>query len=134
MANFTATSSNLYVDTGSQLITYTLDGTKVGSFALPTAIANRQGNEVTQPVIDPSGNIYLASYYDQLLDKFSPTGKLLWSVDPEGGNPTGIFSVGTGSGFELAVSVVQHGGSDLIDLVDRSGRAVPSRCSTTSTT
>ena len=41
------------------------------------------------------------------LTKFSPTGTLLWSVDPEGGNPTGIFSVGTGSGFQLVVSVVQ---------------------------
>ena len=38
----------------------------------------------------------MASYYDQLLDKFSSTGKLLWSVDPEGGNPTGLFSIGTG--------------------------------------
>ena len=63
MDNFTATSTDLYVNTGSQLITYTLSGAQVGSFAL--AVGDRQpaGNEVTQPVVDPSGNIYLASYY-----------------------------------------------------------------------
>ncbi len=117
VVNFTATSSNLYVDTGSQLITYTLAGAEVSSFDLPPAIVNRHGNEVTQPVVDPSGNIYIASYYDQVLDKFSPNGRLLWSVDPGGDNPTGLFSIGTGSGFELALSNVQHQqGSDLIDL------------------
>src|ERR1700722_18569332 len=117
VVNFTATASDLYVDTGSQLITYTLSGQEVSSFVLPAAILNSHGNEVSQPVIDPSGDIYLASYYGQLVDKSSPPGHLLWSVDPEGGNPTGLFSVGKGSGFELAVSVVQHQSkSDLIDL------------------
>ena len=117
VVNFTATSTDLYVDTGSQLVTYTLAGSEVRSFNLPSVIVDRQGNEVSQPVIDPSGNIYLASYYDQILDKFSPTGQLLWSVDPGNGNPTGIFSVGAGSNFELAVSVVQDSsGSDLINL------------------
>ena len=117
VVNFTASSSDLYVDTGSQLITYTLAGAEVGSFNLPSAIVNRHGNEVTQPVVDPSGNIYIASYYDQVLDKFSPNGRLLWSVDPGGDNPTGLFSIGTGSGFELALSNVQHQQkSDLIDL------------------
>ena len=117
VVNFTATSTDLYVDTGSQLVTYTLAGSEVRSFNLPSVIVDRQGNEVSQPVIDPSGNIYLASYYDQILDKFSPTGQLLWSVDPGNGNPTGIFSVGVGADFELAVSVVQDtSGSDLINL------------------
>ena len=117
VVNFTATSTDLYVNTGSQLITYTLSGAEVRAFNLPSVIVNRQGNEVSQPVIDPAGNIYLASYYDQLLDKFSPTGKLLWSVDPGNGNPTGIFSVGTGANFELGLSIVQDkSASDLIDL------------------
>ncbi len=117
VVNFTATSTDLYVDTGSRIVTYTLSGTEVSSFGLPSVIVDRQGNEVSQPVIDPSGNIYVASYYDQVLDKFSPGGQLLWSVDPAGGNPTGIFSVGVGSKFELAVSVVQdRSGSELINL------------------
>ena len=54
----------------------------------------------SSPVVDPSGDIYLSSYYGQLVDKFSPTGTLLWSVDPDGDNPTAIYSVGTGSSFE----------------------------------
>jgi hypothetical protein len=115
--NFTATATDLYVDTGSELITYTLSGHQVSAFALPTILVNRRGNEISQPVIDPSGNIYIASYYDQLVDKFSPSGQLIWSVDPEGGNPTGLFSVGTGSSFKLAVSVVEHSSdSAVIDL------------------
>ncbi len=104
VVNFTATSTDLYVDTGSQLITYTLAGSR-GQLVQPST-GHRQpyGNEVSQPVVDPSGNIYMSSYYDQVLDKFSPNGRLLWSVDPQGCNPTGLFSIGTGSGFELAVS------------------------------
>jgi hypothetical protein len=108
VVNFTATSSGIYVNTGSQVITYSLTGTEVSSFALPSPIADQNGNEVSQPVVDPSGDIYLSSYYNQTLDKFSPTGTLLWSADPQGGNPSGVFSVGTGSSFELYVSVVQN--------------------------
>jgi F5/8 type C domain len=114
VVNFTATASGLYVDTGTEIITYTLAGTKVSSFDLPAELVARHGDEISQPVVDPSGNIYLASYYDQVLDKFSPAGQLLWSVDPESGNPTGLFSVGTGTSFELAVSVVQNNASSAL--------------------
>jgi hypothetical protein len=114
--NFAATSSGLYVNTGTQIITYTLSGGEVRSFGLPAKLANRHGNEISQPVVDSSGNIYIASYFDQVVDKFSPTGTLLWSVDPQGGNPTGLFSLRSGSSFKLVVSVAQHtSGSDLLD-------------------
>jgi hypothetical protein len=119
VVNFTTTSSDIYVNTGSQLITYTLSGSEVGSFTLPSGFSG--GDAVSDPVIDPSGNIYLASYYQTKLAKFSPTGQLLWSVDPEGGNPTGIFSVGSGSGFQLMVSVTQnHSGSEEVNLANGS--------------
>jgi hypothetical protein len=117
VSSFTATSTGVYVNTGSTLVTYALTGSLIRSFALPTAIVNRNGNEVTQPVVDPSGNIYVASYYDQQVDKFSPTGQLLWSVDPESGNPIGLFSMGAGSSFQLAVSVQGNAAtSDLLNL------------------
>ena len=101
--SFTATSTNLYDVTSTQLITYTLTGSEVSSFSLPSGFSG--GNSISQPVVDPSGNIYLSSYYGAKMDKFSPTGQVEWSVDPEGDNPTGIFSVGTGAGFELMVSL-----------------------------
>ena len=68
-------------------------------------------------MVDPSGDIYLSSNYGQIVDKFSPTGSLLWSVDPHNGSPEGLFGITTGSGFELAVSLVQNtSSSDLLDL------------------
>ena len=125
VVNFTATSTDLYVDTGSQLITYTLSGAEVSAFTLPSGIVDRQGNEVSQPVIDPSGNIYLASYYDQVLDKFSPTGKLLWSVDPERRQPDRDLL----GGHRLQVRAggqrrAGQSGSDLIDLSHRGGERI----------
>jgi hypothetical protein len=112
--NFLATSSRIYVNTGSQFVTYGLTGNLIGSFSLPSGFSN--GSEVSQPVVDPSGNIYLASYYGTKLSKFSPTGSLIWTTDPESGNPTGLFSVGTGASFQLMVSVYQdHAHSDTID-------------------
>jgi len=111
--NFTATSTNLYVDTGSQLITYSLSGTQVSSFSLPAHFAGN-ADEVYQPVVDPAGNIYLSSYYGKAVDKFSPSGTLLWSVDPQGGNPTALFSIGSGAGFALVVSTVQSTGSSMV--------------------
>jgi hypothetical protein len=112
--NFTATSSGIYVNTGTTLATYNLAGTPVSSFALPSGFTG--GNEISQPVVDSSGNIYLATYYGQKVDKFSPSGTVLWSTDPESGNPTGLFSMGSGAGFQLVVSVVQSSSrSDLLN-------------------
>ena len=64
--------------------------------------------------MDPSGNICLASYHGQRVDKFSPSGALLWSVDPRGGNPTGLFSVGSGASFQVVVSLVQDTAGSLV--------------------
>ena len=115
VSSFAATSSNLYVNTGSALDTYSLTGSLVRSFSLPGAFASSK--EPSQPVVDPSGDIYLSSNYGQIVDKFSPTGSLLWSVDPRNGSPEGLFGITNGSGFELAVSLVQNtSSSDLLDL------------------
>ena len=112
VTSFAATSTNLYVNTGTRVAIYTLAGAAIGSFALPAAFAD--ANVVSQPVVDSSGNIYLSSYYGKSVDKFSPSGTVLWSVDPSNGNPTGLFSVGTGGGFQLVVSLTQNSSSSLI--------------------
>jgi len=111
VSDFAATSSALYVDNGTQLVTYSLSGAEKSAFALPTLFTK---SYASTPVIDPSGDIYLSSYYGQKVDKFSPSGTLLWSVDPGGDNPTGIFGVGTGSSFELVASFVQNTASSLV--------------------
>ena len=134
VSGFTATASALYVDTGSQLVTYTLAGATVGTFALPAAFGS--GDEVSQPVVDPSGNIYLSSYYGTAVAKFSPTGTLLWSVDPQGGNPTALFAVGTGASWRLDG---QHRPERRLEPGPRPGdrggdRHLPGRLGTRSTT
>ena len=111
VVNFAATSSAIYVNTGSRLNTYSLSGVLQASFALPPLFTK---SHAATPVVDPSGNIYLSSYYGKQVDKFSASGVLLWSVDPSGGNPTGIFSVGTGAGFRIVVSVVQNTRSSVV--------------------
>ena len=113
VVGFAASATDLYVDTGTRLATFTLGGTPVSSFNLPAGFTGSAA-EVSQPVIDPSGDIYLASYYGTAVDKFSPGGTLLWSVDPQGGNPTGIFAVGSGTSAAVAVSIVQDGSSSLV--------------------
>ena len=111
VANFAATSSALYVNNGTQLVTYSLSGAQESAFNLPSLFTKSYAGT---PVIDPSGDIYLSSYYGQKVDKFSPSGALLWSVDPGNGNPTAIFSVGTGSNFELVASLVQDTASSVV--------------------
>ena len=111
VVNFAATTSALYVNTGSRLVTYSLAGAQLSSFALPTLFTK---SYAATPVIDPQGNIYLSSYYGMKVDKFSSSGTLLWSVDPNAGNPTGIFSVGTGSGYQVVVSLVQNTKSSVV--------------------
>ena len=54
VVSFTATSSDLYVNTGTNLATYTLGGTLVNSFALPAAFAGSNAQD-SQIVVDPSG-------------------------------------------------------------------------------
>ncbi len=105
---FSATPTNLYVETtvsgAPAVAVYTLAGTPVTQFTLP---AGWNAGEESAPVVDAAGNIYISSYYSQRVVAYSPAGTLLWSVDPNNGNPDNLFAVGTGTGWTLAVSLVQ---------------------------
>ncbi len=113
VVGFSATATDLYVDTGTRLVTYTTAGTTVSSFALPAGFTGSAA-EVSEPVVDPTGDIYLSSYYGTAVDKFSPAGALLWSVDPGAGNPTDVFAVGSGATAAVAVSIVQDPSASLV--------------------
>jgi hypothetical protein len=116
VGTLTATPTDLYVVNASNPATLdelTLAGAKVTGFALPSGFD--LAGEISQPVIDSSGNIYLSSYYAQKIDKFSPTGTLMWSVDPYGDNPTNLFVAGSGSSARLVASFVQGTSSAVLD-------------------
>ena len=111
VVEFATTASALYVDTGTNVVTYSLSGTQQGSFALPAVFT---GSNVTALVVDPSGDIYLGAYNGALVDKFSPSGAVLWSVDPQSGNPGALFSVGTGAAFQVVVGIAQDTKESLV--------------------
>ncbi len=105
---FSASGTNLYVETtvagAPTIAVYTLTGALVTQITLP---AGWNAGQESAPVIDASGNIYVSSYYSQRVVAYSPTGTQLWSVAPNNGNPDNLFSVGTGAGWHLVVSLVQ---------------------------
>jgi hypothetical protein len=116
-ATFAATSSDLYVVNGGAtgLGIYSLSGARITSFPLPASITTNRyngqpvgNNGISQPVIDPSGNIFISSYYAGNVVELSPTGSVLWSADPSGGLPTSIFALRSPSGaWELGVSIAE---------------------------
>jgi hypothetical protein len=100
--------SGVYVVNGGGLSVYNLSGSLIRSFPIAPGLTGYGSNGISQPVVGPSGDIYLSSYYGQTVDAYSPTGQLLWSADPDGGNPNNIFAVTSAAGaWELAVSNTQ---------------------------
>jgi hypothetical protein len=85
---------------GANLLTYSLSGEKEGSFALPKEFVR---NQVSGPVVDPSGDIWLDSYYGDRLAKFSPSGRVLWSTRSYANSS--IVGLETRYGFRVAVTV-----------------------------
>ena len=76
---FTVTPTAILVFDGTDVRTYGLSGTPEGSFALPAAFTGKNVPSESGPVVDPSGDIWMDSYYGGRLDKFSPSGRVLWS-------------------------------------------------------
>lgn len=105
LRNFAVSSARLVVNTGSSIMEYSLNGQLTGSFSLPSAFSSFSSG-VTAPLLLPGGEIVMASYYGKKVDWFSTDGAVLSSVDPDDGNPTGIFEVMDRSrDMDVAVSV-----------------------------
>lgn len=102
------------MDNGSSILEYSLQGSLTSSFPLPRNFA-RYASGVSAPVVLPSGEIVVSSYYGKAVDGFSPAGAILFSVDPDGGNPTGIFDVDPRGRLWIAVSLRQERRSILIN-------------------
>ena len=118
---FSATRTGVYVFDGSRLLTYSLSGAPKSTFALPSQFTGRNQYSVTGPVVDPAGDIWLDSYYGDRLDKFSPTGRLLWSTRSYA--TSSIVGLETRSGFRLGVTINTGHGFKHTLLLSDGGRA-----------
>ncbi|MDE3206507.1 MAG: discoidin domain-containing protein [Acidobacteriota bacterium] len=115
------TGTDIYVVNGNGVYTYTLSGAPVAHFSLPGVITTNTfsglpvgSDGISQPVIDSSGNIYLASYYGGSVVAFSPTGAVEWTVRPSG-LPDNIFSAISPSGaFELGVTTTSSSANSVL--------------------
>ena len=107
VSGFYVTSQNIYVFNGTDIDIYTLSGTSVSSFQLPAAFTGNNLSADSGPFVDPSGNIWMGSYYGDEIAEFSPTGQVIWSSS---GYPNShIFAFTSPSGYTLGIT--QAGGS-----------------------
>ena len=109
--SFRVTTTEVYVINGSGLLEYAANGSFLRAIPLPSALTTNRfngsvvgSNSYSQPVVDASGNVYIASSQGGSVAAFSPSGQLMWTVSPSGG-PTNIFSDPAPNGtFQLGVS------------------------------
>ena len=117
---FTVTPTAIYVFDGSRIRIYGLSGALEGSFALPKAFTGRNVSSESGPVVDPSGDIWMDSYYGGRLDKFSPSGRVLWST---GTYPSSyIVGLQTHAGFRVGVTINTGHGYEHTRLLRDTGR------------
>ncbi|MCL6092210.1 MAG: hypothetical protein M1435_04620, partial [Actinobacteria bacterium] len=116
---FTVTSSAIYVFDGARLRTYSLSGKAEGSFSLPKQFKG----PVTGPLVDSSGDIWMDSYYGGRLDKFSPSGRVLWSSRSYPNSS--IVGIQTRAGFRVGVTGHGYKHTRLLRDSGQSGGSLP---------
>lgn len=79
--NYYVGRSGIYVDDGSEVAHYSLSGGRLGSFSLPAAFSGPGSGGISGPLVDGSGDIWLASSSDGEIAKFSPSGSALWQAN-----------------------------------------------------
>ena len=109
---FAATDQAIYVFDGTDIRVLSFSGSTESSVPLPPAFTGRNANEVTGPYIDPSGDIWLDSYFGDRLAKFAASGKLLWSTTAYPNSTMVGFSAS--SSYELGLVQAGKAGTRLL--------------------
>lgn len=109
VGTFRVQAGRVYAVNGNGLWVYGTGGTLQRHITLPPGFERSAlDSGVSQPVIDPAGDVYLSSYPDKLVIQITPAGRRR-TFDPGGGNPTGIFPLhAPGGQWQLAVSTAQR--------------------------
>jgi hypothetical protein len=113
---FSVTGGRIYVVNGNGLYVYGLGGSQLHAFALPSSIVGAKSggapvgdDEISQPIVDPSGDVFVSSYYGQAVVELGPTGHVSHTLDPGGGNPTNIFALSSSKGaWEVGITTAQR--------------------------
>ena len=113
---FDVTSQNIYVFNGTDIDIYTLTGTSVSSFQLPAAFTGSIAGADSGPFVDPSGNIWMGSYYGDEIAEFSATGQVIWSSSAYPNS--NLFAFTSPSGYRLGIT---RAGGSTTQLLDDSG-------------
>lgn len=108
--------SGIYTVGAAGVDIYSLTGQLRDRFALPSPLMVHKPTDFSQPVVDPSGDIFLSSRTGGWVAELSDHGSLLRTL-PIRGEPTNIFALHAGSAsetFELGVSTTTLSSSSLV--------------------
>jgi F5/8 type C domain len=108
------TSNRVYVVNGDGLLIYNLAGSLLGTYPLPHSLTAHGDNEVSAPIVDPSGNAWISSYYGQTVVEIGPRGNIVRTLRVKG-DPLNSFGLRSPKGaWELGVTTLQPKGSSLV--------------------
>ena len=109
-------ATGIYTVGASGVDVYSMTGRLLDRFALPARLMAHKPTDFSQPVVDPSGHIFLSSRTGGWVAELSAHGSLLRTF-PIRGEPTNIFALQSGSAsktFELGVSTTTLVSSSLV--------------------
>ncbi len=109
-------ASRIYTVGAGGVDVFSMTGQLLDRFALPARLVAHKPTDFSQPVIDPSGQIFLSSRTGGWVAELSAHGSLLRTF-PIRGEPTNIFALQAGSAsktFELGISTTTLSSSSLV--------------------
>ncbi len=122
IVDFVVGNGRIYVESPTELSIDTLQGTSIGHFSLPADLRSTALN-VSSLAVDPQGGIYVSDHQTGVLDKFTPTGRMAWAKKVD--HPAGLFSLGKGATFRIAVTPAGAHTSELLDTSGQPAGTVP---------